>query len=161
MGQEPEVIRRDIEQTRERMGGTVDALAYKADVKSRAKDRVTSAKDRIVGAAPDTGDVREGAAQAVSVAQENPLGLAIGAAAVGFVAGMLIPSTRVENEKLGPVSDQVTEQIKSTASEAVEHGKEVAQDVAQAAADTAKQSGQEHAERLQDSAKENAQSVST
>jgi gas vesicle protein len=161
MGQEPEVIRRDIEQTRERMGGTVDALAYKADVKSRAKDRVTGAKERIVGAAPDTGDVREGAQQAVSVAQENPLGLAIGAAAVGFVAGMLIPSTRVENEKLGPVSDQVTEQIKSTASEAVEHGKEVAQDAVQAAADTAKQSGQEHAERLQDSAKENAQSVST
>jgi ElaB/YqjD/DUF883 family membrane-anchored ribosome-binding protein len=161
MGQEPEVIRRDIEQTRERMGGTVDALAYKADVRSRAKDRVTSAKDRIVGAAPDTGDVRDGAQQAVSVAQENPLGLAIGAAAVGFVAGMLIPSTRVENEKLGPVSDQVTEQIKSTASEAVEHGKEVAQDAVQAAADTAKQSGQEHAERLQDSAKENAQSVST
>jgi gas vesicle protein len=161
MGEEPQVIRRDIEETRERMGGTVDALAYKADVKSRAKDRVTGMKDRVVGAAPDTGEVKEGAQQAVSVAQENPLGLAIGAAAVGFIAGLIIPSTRVENEKLGPVSDQVTEQIKSTASEAVEHGKEVAQDAAQAATQTAKESGQEHADRLQESAKENAQSVST
>jgi gas vesicle protein len=161
MGQEPEVIRRDIEDTRERMGGTVDALAYKADVKSRAKDRVSGVKDRIVGAAPDTGDVKDGAQQAVSVAQENPLGLAIGAAAVGFIAGLLIPGTRVENEKLGPVSDQVTEQVKSTASDAIEHGKEIAQEAAQAAADTAKESGQQHAERLQETAKENAQSVST
>jgi len=159
MGEEPEVIRRDIEETRDRMGGTVDALAYKADVKSRAKDRVTSVKEKVVGATPDSGDVKQGAQQAVSIAQENPLGLAIGAAAVGFVGGLLIPRTRVENEKLGPLSDQVTEQIKSTASEAVEHGKEVAQDAAQAAAETAKESGQQHADRLQESAKESAQSV--
>jgi gas vesicle protein len=161
MGEEPEVIRRDIEETRERMGGTVDALAYKADVKSRAKDRVAGVKEKVVGAAPDTGDVKDGARQAVSVAQENPLGLAIGAAAFGFVAGLIVPSTRVENEKLGPVSDQVTEQIKSTASEAVEHGKEVAQDAAQAAADTAKESGQKHADRLQESAQQSAQSISS
>jgi|SRR3954451_18495791 len=160
MGQDPEVIRRDIEQTRERMGAAVDALGHKADVKSRAKDRVTGVKDKIVGATTDTGDVKHGAQQAASVAQENPLGLAIGAAAVGFVAGMLIPSTRVENQRLGPVSDQVTEQIKSTASEAVDRGKEVVQEAAEAAADTAKESGQQHAERLQESAKENAQSVS-
>lgn len=161
MGEEPEVIRREIEETRERMGGAVDALAHKADVKSRAKDRVTQVKDRVVGTAPGTADMKEGAQQAVSIAQENPLGLAIGSMAVGFIAGMLIPGTRVENEKLGPMSDQVTEQIKSTASEAVEHGKEVAQEAAQAAADTAKESGQQHAERLQETAKENAQSVST
>jgi ElaB/YqjD/DUF883 family membrane-anchored ribosome-binding protein len=138
MGQDPQVIRRDIENTRDRMGETVDALGYKADVKSRAKDRVTGVKDKIVGGAPDTGEVTQSARQAVSVAQENPIGLAIGSVAVGFVAGMLIPRTRIENEKLGPMSDQVTEQIKSTASEAVEHGKEVAQEAAQAAAETAK-----------------------
>jgi len=157
MGQDPQVIRRDIEETRERMDETVGALGYKADVKSRAKDRVTGMKEKIVGATPDTGEVKQGARQAASVAQENPLGLAIGAAAVGFIAGMAIPGTRVEDEKLGPMSDQVTEQIKSTASEAVEHGKEVAQEAAEAA----KESGQQHAERLQESAKENAQSVST
>src|SRR4051812_5227978 len=161
MGQDPQVIRRDIEQTRERMGDAVDALGYKADVKSRAKDRVTGVREKIVGAAPDTGEVKQGAQQAASVAQENPIGLAIGAAAFGFVAGMLIPSTRVENQKLGPVSDQVTEQIKSTASEAVEHGKDVAQDAAQAAADTAKESGQQHADRLQESAQQSAQSISS
>lgn len=160
MGQDPEAIREDIENTRERMGGTVDALAYKADVKSRAKDRVTDIKDKVVGATPDTGDIKDGAQQAVGVAQENPLGLAIGAAAIGFVAGLVIPGTKVENQKLGDLSDQVKEQVKSTASEAVEHGKEVAQEAAQSAAETAKEASQEHAGQLQESAKENAQSVS-
>jgi len=39
MGEDPRAIRSEIEDTRERMGDTVDALAYKADVKSRAKSR--------------------------------------------------------------------------------------------------------------------------
>ena len=81
MGQEPDAIRDEIEETRARMTETVDALGYKADVKSRAKDRVTGVKDRIVGAAPDTDEVKDGAQQAVSVAQETPIGRAVGAAA--------------------------------------------------------------------------------
>ena len=171
MGQEPEVIRRDIEQTRERMGGTVDALAYKADVKSRTKEKVTdkvdSLKEKVTGAtgtvsdaAPSGDDVKQGAQRAVGVAQENPLGLAIGAVAVGFVAGMLIPGTRVENDKFGHVADQVKEQVKSTAEDAVEHGKQVAQDAAHSAVETAKESGEQHAQDLQETARDNAQAVS-
>ena len=90
--------------------------------------------------------------KAASVAQENPLGLAIGAVAVGFVAGLLIPSTRVEDEKLGEASDTVIEKAKETGQEALEHGKQVAQDAAQ----TAKESGQEHAGQVKDSAQESA-----
>jgi len=149
MGQEPDMIRRDIEDTRERMGDTVDALGYKTDVKSRAKESVTgrveSVKEKIVGAkdsagdaTPSGADVKQGARQAVGLAQENPLGLAVGAVAVGFLAGMLIPSTNVENEKLGPMADQVKDQIKDTGAEALEHGKAVATETASAAADAAK-----------------------
>jgi hypothetical protein len=147
MGEDPNRIRREIEQTRAEMGGTVDALGYKADVKGRARDRVTGVKDRIVGATPDTGDVKHQAQRAVSVAEENPLGLAVGAIAVGFLAGMLVPSTRVEDEKLGPMSDDVIERAKETGQEALERGKQVAQD----AAETAKESGREHADELKQS----------
>jgi Protein of unknown function (DUF3618) len=94
MGQGPSEIREDIEGTRARMGETVEALGYKADVKTRTKEKV---------------------AGAVGIAQENPIGLALGSIAVGFLAGMLAPSTRVEDEKLGDVSDQVKEQVKETA----------------------------------------------
>lgn len=185
MGEDPEVIRREIEETRERMGDTVDALGYKTDVKSRAKEsvsgKVDSVKEKLVGAkdsvaesvggakdsvssaTPSTGDVQHQAKRAVGVAQENPLGLAVGAVAVGFLAGMLIPSTRVEDEKIGPMADQVKGQIASTAQEAVEHGKavvsETASSAAQAAKETAQETGKEHASQLQDSAQESAQQV--
>jgi ElaB/YqjD/DUF883 family membrane-anchored ribosome-binding protein len=157
MGEDPDRIRAEIEQTRLEMGDTVDALGYKADVKSRAKDRVVSAKDRVVGSTPDTGEVKQQARRAKSVAEENPLGLAVGALAVGFLAGMLIPATRVEDEKLGAVSDDVIARAKETGQEALERGKQVAQD----AAETAKESGREHADELRSTAQDQAQETAS
>jgi len=163
MGQDPEAIRRDIEETRNQMGDTVEAIGYKTDVRSRAKDslqeRTGRVRDKIAGATPDTGDMKGGARQAVGVVQENPIGLALGAVAVGFVAGMLIPSSKVEDEKLGPMADQVKQQAADTGQEALERGKQVAQDAAQSAVETAKESGREHGEGLADSARENAREV--
>ncbi|MET0771126.1 MAG: hypothetical protein ABW081_14535, partial [Solirubrobacteraceae bacterium] len=96
--------------------------------------------------------VKHQARRAKSVAQENPLGLAIGSVAVGFIAGLLLPSTRVEDEKLGEASDNVIEKVKETGSEALDHGKQVAQD----AADTIKESGQEHAQQVKDGVQDDA-----
>jgi gas vesicle protein len=156
------------------MGDTVDALGYKADVKGRAKDKVSDAKDRVTGSitgakdritgtvsenTPDAGEVKGQAKRAAGVAQENPLGLAIGSIAVGFLAGMLVPTTRVEDEKIGPVAEQVREQVKETGQEALQHGKEVAQQAAQSAKETAKEAGQEHGEQLKQSTQERAQQV--
>ena len=170
MGEDPNAIRDEIADTRERMGDTIDALGYKADVKSRAKDNVSgkvdSVKERLglagqkaSDATPEADQVKDQVRKAAGVAQENPLGLAVGAAAVGFLAGMLVPSSRVEDEKLGPMADRVKEQAKETGQEALERGKQVAQSAAQSAADTASEEGQKHGERLADSAKESAGSL--
>jgi hypothetical protein len=160
MGQEPGEIRQDIEQTRARMGDTVEALGYKADVPSRAKEsvsgKVDSVKSKITGSTPDGDQMKDGAKQAVGVAQQNPLGLAIGAVGVGFLAGMLVPSTRIEDEKIGPMADQVKDRAKETGQEALDRGKHVAQEAAQSAAETAKESGQQQAGELRDSAQEKA-----
>ena len=129
MGEDPNLIRADIERTRAEMGDTVDALGYKADVKTRAKEKL-----------PDGRQVK----RAANAAQENPLGLAVGGIAVGFLVGLAVPSTRVEDEKIGPMADQVKDQIKETGQEAVERGK----DVAQQAAETAKEAGQQHAQQM-------------
>ena len=152
MGEDPDQIREEIVRTRLEMGETVDALGYKADVKARAKDRDVGVKDRVVGATPDGDDVKHQAKRAKSIAQDNPLGLAVGAIAVGFLAGTLLPSTRVEDEKLGELSDEVVERAKATGQEALERGKQVAQD----AAETAKESGREHAEELKSTTQERA-----
>jgi ElaB/YqjD/DUF883 family membrane-anchored ribosome-binding protein len=170
MGEDPDAIRDEIADTRERMGDTIDALGYKADVKSRAKDNVSgkvdSVKERLGLAGqkasdmtPDTEQVKGQARKAAGIAQENPLGLAVGAAAAGFLIGMLVPSSRVEDEKLGPMADRVKEQAKETGQEALERGKEVAQSAAQSAADTVSEEGQKHGEQLAESAKESAGSV--
>ena len=165
MGQDPSQIRNDIEETRARMGDTAEALGHKADVPGRAREAISDkvdsvkstfsgAKDSVSESTPSGGDMKQGAKQAVGMAKENPLGLAIGATAVGFVAGLLIPATRVENEKIGPMADQIKDQVKETGQEAMERGKQVAQDVASQAADTAKESGKEQAEGLRDSAQD-------
>ena len=45
MGEEPDRIRAEIEATRADMSETVDAIGYKADVKSRAKDNLQEKKE--------------------------------------------------------------------------------------------------------------------
>jgi len=168
MGQDPSQIREDIEQTRAEMGDTVDALAHKADVKSRVKESIgdkterfrnqmSGTASRISDAPPDREQVGEGAQQAVGVAQENPIGLAIGGIAAGFLGGMLLPTTKIEDERLGPVADEVKDKAKETGQEALERGKEVASQVAEQASETAKEAGQQHAEELKSSAQEKAQ----
>ena len=188
MGQEPSQIREEIEETRAEMGDTVDALAYKTDVKTRVKESISDKRERLISqvhgtthkvgeATPDGHQVKEGAQQAVGIAQENPLGLAIGGIAAGFLAGMMLPSTKVEDEKVGPIADQVKETAAETGHEALERGREVAsqvaeqavegakevgehaKDVGQQAMETAKEAGQEQTEELKDSAKEGAQEV--
>jgi hypothetical protein len=181
MGQDPDAIREEIEQTRAELSDTVEAVGYKADVPSRAKevvsdkvesvksvvsDTATRAKEAVTGATsrageatPGRGEVKRAGRRAAGLARENPLGLAIGAAAIGFLAGLVVPSTRVEDEKLGRVSDQVMDKVKETGQEALDHGRQVVQDVASTAAETARQSAQEHGQELADTATQNAQDV--
>jgi gas vesicle protein len=168
MGQEPRAIREEIEQTRSEMGNTVDALAHKTDVKSRVKESFADKKERLrhqmhgassrLGdATPESGQVKEGARQAVGVAEENPIGLALGGVAAGFLAGMMLPSTKVEDERIGPVADQVKEKVAETGQEAIERGKDVAGQVAEQATETAKEAGREQAEGLKSSVQEGSE----
>jgi gas vesicle protein len=194
VGQEPDEIRQEIEQTRAEMSETVDAIGYKADVPSRAKEKVSEkvdnvkatvrdttmrAKEAVTGTAsragdavrgtaswvgdatPSGGDAKQSAKRVVGLARENPLGLAIGAAALGFLVGLATPSTRVEDERLGPVADQVKDKARETGQEALERGKQVAEEATQAAGQTAKERGQEHGQDLAESAKRNAEQVGT
>jgi hypothetical protein len=131
------------------MGDTVDAIGYKADVKSRAKEKLSRAT-------PDGAQVK----RAASTAQENPLGLAVGAVAGGFLLGLLVPSSRVEDEKIGPMADQVKDQIKETGQEALDRGKDVAQQAAQSAKETAQEAGQQHAQEMKESTPQRAETVS-
>ena len=161
MGQDPSDIRAELEATRTRVGDEVDALSYKTDVSARVgdyvdekkqavKDTFTGARDAVTGTASKAVPSGERIGRVKDTAERNPMGLAIGAAAVGFVVGLAIPSTRVENERVGEMSDRLVEAAKETAEDAVERGKQVAQEAVEAAKDSGREQGQELASNLQE-----------
>ena len=161
MGQDPSDIRTEIEETRQRVGEEVDALSYKTDVSARVGDYVHEKKEAVTGAFGGAKDAVTGATSTMlpsgekvgrmkDTAERNPLGLAIGGAALGFVVGLLLPSTSIENRTMGEMSDKVVDAAKETAGDAIESGKQVAQD----AADSAKEQGKDLASNLQDRAQE-------
>jgi ElaB/YqjD/DUF883 family membrane-anchored ribosome-binding protein len=97
--QDPKQIEREIEQTREELGETVEALAKKTDVKAQAQRKVedtkasiSEKKDQLLGqakqASPDS--AAAAASQAADKARANPVPTAaLGAFAAGFLFGRL------------------------------------------------------------------------
>ena len=159
MGKDPSEIRAEVEETRARVGDEVDALSYKTDVAARAEDfvdekkeavktAVGATKDAVVGTASKAVPSRQGLEHVRDTAERNPLGLAIGAGAVGFVLGLLGPGTRMEDERMGELSDRVVETAKDVAGEAVDRGKQVAEETFHAAESTALETGREQGREL-------------
>ena len=162
MGEGTGELRQEIEDTRFRVGEEVEALSYKTDVGARlddyvdekkeavsskvagAKDAVTSAVGAVGSAVPSRSALSRSARSIRTTARSNPLGTAVGAAAVGFVAGLLLPSTKVEDEHLGDASDRMKETASDAGQEALERGK----DVAQSAFDTVREEGAQHGREL-------------
>ena len=86
----PEALRAEIDETREQLGDTVEALAAKTDVKARAEDRIEGAKQdarakadqvkaKVTSVTPES--ARQSGGQLVAKAKANPMPLA-GAAAL-------------------------------------------------------------------------------
>ncbi|MBO0744181.1 MAG: DUF3618 domain-containing protein, partial [Candidatus Dormibacteraeota bacterium] len=122
MGEDPQVVEEQIARTRERMSERTDALAYKADVKSRAQDAIAekrdALRDRVQGAlggakdmAPDGNQVRARTRQGAGFVRDNPIGLALGAAAVGALIGLVLPRTAIEDERIGDTADTLRSKI--------------------------------------------------
>lgn len=183
MGKDPDRIRQDIEQTRSQMDETVDAIGYKADVKGRVKESISDKRDAVVGkagdavskvtgaadsvvskvggAVPDGDHVKRSARRTAGLAQESPLGLAVGGAALGFLVGLVAPSSRVEDQKMGSLADDVKDRASQARTEAVERGKLVGEEAVASVAETVKESGREQGEDLAESVKESAQEVAS
>jgi ElaB/YqjD/DUF883 family membrane-anchored ribosome-binding protein len=134
------------------MSDELDALAYKLDLPSRAKERVGLATRRARRAAPSGQDVKQ-------TAEDNPLGLVLGGAAVGILAGLLVPRTKAEDERIGPLADRVRDEVVASGREAVQRGQSVAKRAGAAAKDAAKDAGEQQASAMQESSKRRAKKV--
>jgi gas vesicle protein len=165
MGQGTGEIRQDIEQTRARVGEEVEALSYKTDVGARLDDYVDEKKEAVTSKVRGATEAVSSAASAVvpskqrlrsvrHTAERNPLGLAVGGAAVGFLVGLLLPSTRVEDEHIGEMAGQIKDTAREASHDALERGK----DVAQSAIETVKDEGTQQTRELASELKGRVQS---
>ena len=109
---------------------------------STAKDAVVGAKERVAESASHAREraselswqARERARYRARQArvgfwqtmEERPLALGAAAIALGVVAGLMIPSTRKEDELMGETRDRLMERAKEVGEEALEKGKQVA-----------------------------------
>jgi hypothetical protein len=97
--EDPQQLEREIEEARQDLGDTVEALAAKADVKGQAKRRFEESKAsveertaQLVGKARDASpdSAARAASQVSERARDNPVPLAAaGAFLAGFLAGRL------------------------------------------------------------------------
>ena len=188
MGQSTAEVRRDIEDTRDEMSDTIDAIAdrtspsrilgrrrqWVADrlraariqVMGTAEQVVEGAEDAVDGARDSTGrmvgnarDVSDQARQAVRAqTQGNPLAAGVIAFGAGLLVAYVVPSSRPERR----VARQVRKQAEPVVAELTEAGREVADDLtshAREAADEVKQAATESARQVADDAKDKAQTV--
>ncbi|MCH6470154.1 DUF3618 domain-containing protein [Sinomonas terrae] len=171
MSENPDAIRADIEQTRQRLGYDVDAVADKvtpSHIAHRQTERVRGAvsgvKDRIMGTAEDTTDSLSDAADSARgalsnagdsmgqakqkvtrKAQGNPLAAGLIAFGAGLLVSSLIPPSQKEQELAQTVKEKaepVTQQLSDAASEAASHLRQPAQEAVQSVKETATESAQ-------------------
>jgi len=178
MGQESEALKADIEQRRESMTGTIDAIENKV-VPARIIERrraavggwVGNVKERVMGSAHAAGDqasstaskVSDGvshATDAVTNAPEqvqratagSPLIAGAVAFGIGALVAVLLPETEPEQRAMAAVQPQLaaaTDAVKDAGQHALQTAKSSAQDAAQ----ELKSSATDHAHEVADEAK--------
>jgi hypothetical protein len=172
MAQRSDELKTEIERTRERMGETADALAYKADVPTRTKEwigekkdavvsTVTGASSKVADVTPDGRQMTQSMGRLKRLAERNPLGLVIGGAAVGFISGVLTPATRIEDERIGAMADEVKSTVTEVGREALDRGKDVIQEAGQTALETAQEQASEQSDELTSSLRDKARGVAS
>jgi hypothetical protein len=97
VSRDPEEIRADLEETRERMAETLEALGEKADVKARAKERVSggvaAVRERLQPVMAKVGGGGEADGTGEASKPKGPI-LWLAGVAAGFALGMLLPGGR-------------------------------------------------------------------
>lgn len=167
MGQTPDEIRAQIEQTRAELTGDVNVLADKVSpgkVAQRrvesAKQSVTSVKERIVGAAHDKADslspsssasggragevassatdtVKGAPTQVKAQAQGSPLAAGLIAFGVGALAAAVFPATQKEQDATARISEQMAPALESVKSSATSAAADVKENLQPMAQDAA------------------------
>ena len=178
---DPDVIRRQIEETRANLSYEVDALNEKVNPSrvvdrrvGKAKTSVSGLKDRVFGAAHETGNHAGGAAhnaagslqdaagsvqgavqqapgQLKSQAQGNPLAAGLIAFGVGWLVSSLLPTSEKEKQ----LAAQAETAVKDHSQPLVDQAKNVAQEIG----DNLKPAAQDAVQSVKATAQDGVQTV--
>ncbi len=188
MTNNPDQIRREIEDTRGRLSSDVNALTETvspSNVARRQADKVagaaTSVKERVMGAADDlrgTGsDAASGAGRAPGAAADkarrktegNPLAAGLIALGAGWLVGSMLPASQKEQQaaatlkdKAQPLMDEARSVAQETAQELKEPAQQAAASVKEAAVDAKDniaQEGTSTADQVKSQAQSSAENV--
>ena len=116
-------------------GAATAGLATLADSLCQTGRYVNQTSSQLTDGATQT--MKETATRVREGAENRPLGMAVAALAAGVVAGMIIPTTRKENQWFGQQADH----LKDMASDAVTHAKDQAKEAASAALESGRDQG--------------------
>ncbi|MFN2450536.1 MAG: hypothetical protein ABR508_12235 [Candidatus Baltobacteraceae bacterium] len=154
MDQERDEVR-EVEQARSRVAEDVRNVAENANVVQRTKenvqDRIDDVKstmsDRVSDVRDKLSDARDTIADSIGNVNpvENPMAMLLGGLAIGFLIGMILPVTRFESERIGPITDDVKDRVRAAGGEAVRRGSEVIKDTIEATKEAAATSLKEQA----------------
>lgn len=152
MDQERDQVRQ-VEDARRRVAEDVRSVAENANVVERTKEaaqnkvedvkntvgqRVQQVRDKLQGASETVQRSAQESARNIRVnPSDNPIGMLIAGAAVGFLIGLALPVTRFESERLGPVAQDMKDKARQAGSEVVRRGGEVIKETISAGKDAA------------------------
>jgi ElaB/YqjD/DUF883 family membrane-anchored ribosome-binding protein len=184
MGQSAEELRYEIAETREQLGGTLDAIGDRVSpgrMMERRKNRfmlgARNVRDRVMGTVEQGADRASSATDAVREAPElvrertegNPMAAGAMAFGVGFLVASVLPVSRLEEQAaprvagaVGPLQEELTEAGREVAENLKEPAKAAVGEVQQAASDGAqalKQEAKGAAEQATDQGRQAAQQV--
>ena len=109
-------------------------LAQRAD---RLKRRVETVRDRVADVGSRASEMLPSRAgrggRLRHLLGKYPLPIGVGAIVLGFVAGFAFPSTRLENRRLGKLSDRTKARLQQRVKERLEHVTDVVRHAAKTA----------------------------
>lgn len=105
---------------------TAESLRMAAEqARAKASDAYAAAREKAVNAYDSARESAHAAGHRTATSiEDNPLVALMGAAAVGLLAGALLPTTRHEADTLGPLGGKITDNARSALSAARDAGRE-------------------------------------
>jgi gas vesicle protein len=132
----------------EKVGALKSKVPDTDALKDKLPDGVSDAASKIADKTPSKDDVKQKAQGAAGVAADHPIAVVAGAAAAGLAAGLAVPETELERQKLKPHAQQARAEITGRVQETVQQVKSGAQDAAGSVADAVKEQGQQQGGKL-------------